>query len=69
MEHPDVQIAMYDMMGRKVRDVVNGRFEPGYHEAIWDGSDEQGGRASEGIYIYRLTSANMPAQMGRVVLK
>jgi hypothetical protein len=68
-EHPDVLIAMYDMMGRKVREVVNGRFEPGYHEAVWDGSDAQGSRAAEGVYIYRLTSESMPAQMGRIVLK
>ena len=66
---PDVVIAMYDMMGRKIRELANGRFEPGYHEAVWDGSDDQGGRVSEGVYIYRLSSSSAPAQMGRVVLK
>ncbi len=60
---------MYDMMGRKIRELANGRFEPGYHEAVWDGSDDQGGRVSEGVYIYRLSSSSAPAQMGRVVLK
>ncbi len=69
VDRPDVQIAMYDMMGRKIREMVNGRFEPGYHEGVWDGADDHGGRVAQGMYIYWLTSTNMPAQMGRVVLK
>jgi hypothetical protein len=68
-DQPDVNIELYDMMGRKVRQIVNDRFAAGYHEGIWDGADDQGGRAAQGIYIYRFVGANRPAQMGRIVLK
>jgi len=66
---PDVQIEVYDMMGRKIREIENGEFESGYHEGSWDGTDDRGGRAAPGVYIYRLTSSTMAAQMGRVVLE
>lgn len=69
VNNPDVQIGVYDMMGRKVRTVANGKFSPGMHEALWDGNDEQGSRVAQGIYIYRLTGSNTPAQQGRIVMK
>lgn len=65
----EIQIGVYDMMGRQVKSIVNQRFAPGMHEATWDGNDEQGGRVAQGVYIYRLTSNNTPAQQGRIVMK
>ncbi len=66
---PELQIAVYDLMGKQVKLVAAGRFEPGVHEVIWDGNDAQSVRVAQGVYIYRLTSANTPAQQGRVILK
>lgn len=69
MNSSEIQIVVFDMMGRQVKSVVNQRFEPGMHEASWDGNDEQGARVAQGVYIYRLTSNNTPAQQGRIVMK
>jgi len=66
---PELQIAVYDLMGKQVKLVAAGRFEPGIHEVIWDGNDAQNVRVAQGVYIYRLTSADTPAQLGRVILK
>jgi hypothetical protein len=65
----DVQIAVYDLMGKRIRVVARDYFEPGFHTVYWDGSDEQGNRVSQGIYIYRLETAGRDSQQGRIAMK
>jgi hypothetical protein len=48
-----VRLVVYDMLGREVAVLVNGKEEAGYHTAMFDGS----GLAS-GVYLYRLTSGS-----------
>ena len=50
-EDADVQLSVYDVLGRKVAELVNGRVVSGFHEVIWDASD-----VSSGIYLCRLTT-------------
>lgn len=45
----DVQLDVFDMLGRKVATLVNGRVSAGSHEAQFDASN-----LSTGMYIYRL---------------
>ncbi len=66
---PEVEIALYDLTGRKIRTLVSGTFEAGYHECTWDGSDDQGSRAAPGLYVYRLAGSNVKVAHGRLVLK
>ena len=65
----EVQIAVYDMMGKRLRVVVRDTFEPGLHVANWDGSDEQGSRVPQGMYIYRLEMSGRNSQQGRIIMK
>jgi hypothetical protein len=48
-------LAVYDITGRKVRDLVNGSLSRGSHSAVWDGRDSAGRSVSTGIYLSRLT--------------
>lgn len=50
----EVQLAVYDVLGRRVTTLVNERMEAGYHEAVFDAS----GLAS-GVYLYRLRAGEM----------
>ena len=45
----DVQIVVYDMMGRVVSELVSGLHEPGYHEVKWNASQQ-----SSGIYFVKI---------------
>ncbi|HQQ82498.1 MAG TPA: T9SS type A sorting domain-containing protein [Cyclobacteriaceae bacterium] len=65
----EVQIAVYDMMGKRLRVVVRDTFEPGLHVANWDGSDQQGSRVPQGMYIYRLEMSGRNSQQGRIIMK
>ena len=38
-EDADVRLAVYDVLGREVAELVSGRVLSGFHEVIWDASD------------------------------
>ncbi|PID79514.1 hypothetical protein CSB20_10065 [bacterium DOLZORAL124_64_63] len=51
-----VQLRVFDLKGRLVRTLVDGRQEAGPHEQLWNGRDRQGQPAPAGVYFYRLRS-------------
>ena len=50
----EVEITIYNLLGKKVKSLVNGREYPGEHKVRWDGRDDSGKEAASGIYFYRL---------------
>jgi hypothetical protein len=50
----DVDLQIFDITGRLVKTLVNGRIHAGYHTAFWDGKNEKGQKLPTGIYFYRL---------------
>jgi len=64
----NVEVAVYDLLGKKIKSLVNDRFAPGHHEASWDGKDNQNVRVSQGIYLYQLISGNN-TMMGKLILR
>jgi hypothetical protein len=51
-------LAVYDITGRKVRDLVSGSLAAGVHTVVWDGADNRGRAVSSGVYFSRLVSGN-----------
>ena len=51
-----VELAIYDITGRRVRVLVRGVQNAGVHTAVWDGRDHGGRAVASGIYLYRLVS-------------
>ena len=49
-----VELAVYDVSGRLVRRLAQGRRGVGQHDVTWDGRDDLGRRASSGVYFVRL---------------
>jgi len=54
----EVEIAVFDLSGRKVRALVQGTVAPGEHSARWDGRDEGGADLPAGMYLCRLRCAD-----------
>jgi photosystem II stability/assembly factor-like uncharacterized protein len=48
-----VNITIYDALGRRVDEIVNARFNPGTFEVTWDGS-----KYTSGVYFYKLIADN-----------
>jgi len=53
----EATLAVYDLGGRLVRTLLDGRQAAGNHVVRWDGRDDTGGQAASGMYLYRLTTA------------
>jgi len=55
LEEPGpVEIAVYDVVGRRVRTLAVGSRDRGEHEVTWDGRDATGRPVPAGVYLYRL---------------
>ncbi len=50
----NVKIAIYNVLGQKVRTLVNKGFSAGTHIVNWNGLNDFGARLSTGIYVYRI---------------
>jgi len=53
-----VKIQIYNVLGQRVRNLVDERQEPGYKMINWDGKDDQGNEVSSGIYFYRIVAGD-----------
>ena len=49
-----VRLVMYNLMGQRLRVLVEGSGQPGPHRIQWDGRDETGRLVPSGVYTYRL---------------
>ncbi len=52
----DITISIYDVLGRKVRGYTVGSQRVGAYHLMWDGRDQFGTRAANGVYFYKIQS-------------
>lgn len=52
----DIDVSVYDILGRKVATLVSQGLAPGTYRAVWDGADISGGHVASGIYFVRMTA-------------
>lgn len=64
----DVELAVYDVMGRRVRTLFNGRRAAGRYEVTWDGTTGGGNRAASGMYFYRLQTSTGQSFVRQMIL-
>jgi len=50
-----VELTVFDVAGRRVARVLDGRLDAGSHAAVWDGRDSGGSRVAAGVYLVRLS--------------
>ncbi len=50
----DVQVTIYDILGREVKKYNIGEQQTGVHGILWDGRNNFGEKVATGIYFYRL---------------
>jgi len=53
-----VTLAIYNMLGQKVRTLVDEVVEPGTQTIVWDGKDSKGITMPSGTYIYRMIAGS-----------
>ena len=53
-EAQQVRLEIYDLLGQKVRTLVDGAQPPGSYRLVWDGRNDRGLAVASGVYFYRL---------------
>jgi hypothetical protein len=52
-----VRLEVFDILGRSVQTLVDGRLDAGFHEIVWDSRNRSGSEVATGIYFYRLRTS------------
>tara|TARA_Y100000748_G_C15280362_1_gene404284 strand:- start:151 stop:378 length:228 start_codon:yes stop_codon:yes gene_type:complete len=64
-----VNISIFDVLGRQVKTIVNGRQEAGYRSVRWDGKNNAGNSVGAGMYFYVLQSGDFQKIRKMILLK
>ena len=64
-----VTIAIYDLMGRSIRLLVNSNQSAGYRSVQWDATNNLGEPVSAGMYIYTIQAGEFRQVRKMVLLK
>jgi streptogramin lyase len=54
-----VQLSVFDIQGRKVKDLISKTFEKGQHTLEWDLTNQSGKRVGNGVYFARLSNSEL----------
>lgn len=69
-EAATVSLDIYNMLGQKVRSLVNSQsLSAGYHIAEWDGRNSEGNWVGSGIYIYRISAGKFMQTRKMILMK
>ena len=52
----EVELSLYDVLGRRIRTLVDGPHTSGTFTTAWDGRDDSGRRVASGVYFCRMTT-------------
>jgi len=62
-------LRIYNILGQRVKTLVNEEKKAGTYEVIWDGKDDQGKGVSSGIYFYQLRAGDFTETKKMLLLK
>ena len=69
VQQTHVNITIYDMLGRKVRTILNQQQDPGYKSLIWNATNDYGKPVSAGIYLNQIQACEYIQTKKMVLLK
>jgi len=68
-ENSHVNITIYDMLGRQVKNLINQTQDAGYKSVRWNATDDYGKPVSAGIYLYQIQAGEFVQTKKMVLLK
>lgn len=64
-----VRISIYNILGQKVRTLVDEYLQAGYKKVIWDSKNDQGEGVASGVYFYMIEAEDYTQTRKMVLLK
>jgi hypothetical protein len=68
-EVSEVNLEIYNVMGQRVRTLVQGTQEPGRYQIVWNATNDFGQALSSGMYIYRIQAGDFVSVKKLVLMK
>ncbi len=68
-ENSEVELKIYNIKGKKVKQIVSDQLLAGQHSVVWNGRDDNGESVSSGIYFYKLKTDNYEETKRMILLK
>ena len=65
----NVNITIYDVLGKKVATIVNEKMEPGYYFKTWNSNNKYGNEVAAGLYFYQIIADGFTKTRKLVLLK
>ena len=54
-----VRLEIYNITGQRVRTLMQGRHEAGFHRVLWNGKDDRGREVPSGVYFYAISAVEL----------
>jgi hypothetical protein len=64
-----VEITIYNILGRKVKTLVNEHQQAGYKTVIWDGTNQKDRTVASGVYFYKIKAGDFTSSKKMLLLK
>jgi hypothetical protein len=68
-QQANVKLIIYNVLGQRIRTLVDRQITPGTHSVIWNGISDQGIPVSSGLYIMSMTSGTTNLSQKMVLLR
>ncbi len=68
-KNSQVNLEVYNMLGQKVRSLVNGQVSVGDYKVVWNGKNDHGEFLSSGVYFYKLSIGNFSGVRKMILMK
>ncbi len=65
----EVKLEIFNILGRRVRTLMDGFVPAGAKSVTWDGKDDQGRAVSSGVYLYRLNAEEFSQTRKMMLIK
>jgi hypothetical protein len=61
------RLAVFDLMGRRIKNLWESKYRAGFYQVEWDGTDSSGGRVPSGTYLLKLDINGQESIYKRVI--
>ena len=68
-ERSQVQLSIFDITGRRIRQLVRENQAAGFRSVLWDGTDDSGRPVSGGVYFYQFQAGNFVETRKMLLIK
>jgi len=65
----NVRLEVYNLLGQKIRTLVNGTRSAGSHKVVWDAKDKTGKEVGTGVYVYQMTAGEYTSSQKMLLVR